>query len=275
MNLMNKKSGDDSKIWIIGDSFTGMGANEDSWQYLLYKKFTGRHIYVSSKGSRDVQTIFDIFLQNLYKMNSNDFVILLFPTLTRFRLPLEYSHIDVEWSSDLVRDKIGGVHMNSFIGNSAYTSQVSSIPAKNEKEEFHRRQFTLEWPLNHLNPNIFQANPNDKEQNFANITQLINSSKVMINNWNGILKSIQSYVPFKLLYYSWANELDSSVVNTRSVLTNQLGIWETLNDEYNKTNGQSGRKDDVHWSRDMNIKFAEHIIKSYPQYFSYDITKDI
>jgi hypothetical protein len=274
MNLMNNKLGDDSKIWIIGDSFTGMGANENSWQYILYKNFVGMHIYVSSKGSRDVQTIFDIFLKNLYKINPNDFVILMFPTLTRFRLPLEYKHIDVEWSSDLVRDKIGDVHTTSFIGNSAYTSQVSSIPPKNEEEEFNRRQFLLEWPLNHLNPSMFEPNPNDKEQNFANITQLINSSKVMIDNWNAILKSIQSYVPFKLLYYSWANELDASIVNTKSVLTNELGMWKTLNDEYNETNGQFGKKDDVHWSESMNIEFAENIIKSYPQYFSYG-SKDI
>ena len=273
MELKNKKGGDDSKLWIIGDSFTGMGAYHNSWQYLLYEKFKGKHIYVSSRGSRDIQTIFDIFLQNLYKINPNDFVILMLPTLTRFRLPLVHPFIDVEWSNDLVANKINGIHMNSFIGNSAYASQASDIPSIG-KEEMHKKQFTLEWPLNHLNPNIFEPNTSDKEQNFANIMQMINSSKVFANNWNSILKSTQSYVPFKLVYYSWANELDSSIVNTRSVLTNQLGIWETLNDEYNKTNGQSGRKDDVHWSRDMNIKFAEHIIKNYPQYFSYG-DKDI
>jgi len=273
MELKNKEGGDDSKLWIIGDSFTGMGAYHNSWQYLLYEKFKGKHIYISSRGSRDIQTIFDIFLQNLYKINPNDFVILMFPTLTRFRLPLEHPFIDVEWSSDLSRDKEYGVHMNSFIGNSAYVSQASDIPSIGE-EEFHKKQFTLEWPLNHFNPNIFEPNSSDKEQNFANIMQMINSSKAFANNWNSTLKSIQSYVPFKLLYYSWANELDSSIVNTRNVIKNKLDMWYTLHDEYTKTNGKFGKKNDVHWSKDMNIKFAEHIIKSYSEYFSYG-SKDI
>ena len=73
MELKNKKGGDDSKLWIIGDSFTGMGAYHNSWQYLLYEKFKGKHIYISSRGSRDIQTIFDIFLQNLYKTFSASF----------------------------------------------------------------------------------------------------------------------------------------------------------------------------------------------------------
>ena len=46
-------------------------------------------------------------------------------------------------------------------------------------------------------------------------------------------------------------------------------MWYTLHDEYTQTNGEFGKKNDVHWSKDMNIKFAEHIIKSYSEYFSY------
>ena len=64
--------------------------------------------------------------------------------------------------------------------------------------------------------------------------------------------------------------MDSSIVNTRDVITDELGIWETLHDVWNNTNGERGDKTDVHWSEDMNIKFAEHIIKSYPQYFDYE-----
>ena len=273
MHLKNKEFGDDSKLWIIGDSFTGMNAYDNSWQYLIYQQFKGKHIYVSSRGSRDIQTIFDIFLENLYKIKPNDFVILMFPTLTRFRLPLEHPYIDVEWSNDLVADKKYGIHMNSFIGDSAYVSHFPDNPHI-DKEESHKKQSTLEWPLNDINPNMFKPNPTDKEPNFGNISQMINASKVFANNWNSILKSVQSYVPFNLVYYSWANELDASIVNTRNVIINELGIWETLRDEYIKTNGEFGIKNDRHWSKDMNIKFAEHIIKSYSEYFSYG-DKDI
>jgi len=60
------------------------------------------------------------------------------------------------------------------------------------------------------------------------------------------------------------------VVNTKDVITDKLGIWETLKGVWNKTNGKIGNKTDLHWSEDMNIRFAEDIIKSYPEYFSYE-----
>lgn len=258
------------KYWIIGDSFASTN-EKTSWVEISLKHFKDDDYYVSSMGSRDIQTIFDIFLQNLHKIKPDDFVILILPTLTRFRLPLETPHLDIHMSNehDMNINSDWKNITNGMIGNSMYSSNITNTPKEKDKEHF-LKTITLEFPLSTIDPMIFEANASEDEPNFANIMQMINSSKAFTNNWNGILKSIQSYVPFKLLYYSWANELDSSVVNTRSVLTNQLGIWETLNDEYNKTNGQSGRKDDIHWSRDMNMKFAQHIIKSYPQYFGYE-----
>ena len=57
-----------SKLWIIGDSFTGSGDKTYlSWTELLIKKFKGDSYYVSSKSSRDFQTIFDIFLRKTFK----------------------------------------------------------------------------------------------------------------------------------------------------------------------------------------------------------------
>ena len=49
MELKNKKGGDDSKLWIIGDSFTGMGAYHNSWQYLLYEKCTSSSLLTNIK----------------------------------------------------------------------------------------------------------------------------------------------------------------------------------------------------------------------------------
>ena len=87
------------KLWIIGDSFTG--THPKTWTFKICEQFIGEHYYVSSQGSRDIQTIFDIFLHKLHKIQPNDIVILFLPTLSRFRLPLETPYIDVEWSDDL------------------------------------------------------------------------------------------------------------------------------------------------------------------------------
>jgi hypothetical protein len=241
---------------------------DKSWQYQLYSNFIGKHMYISSRGSRDIQTIFDIFLRNLHKIKPNDFVILIFPTLSRFRLPLKTPYIDVEWSDNMELDKKDGTNTNVFIGHSGY-NVIRDIPPIGE-EELHKQQFELEFPLNMIEGSVFQPNDPSKEPNFANINQMINCSNGMVNNWNSILKSIQSYVPFNVTYYSWTNELDSSFVNTKDVITKECGMWHTLHDEFTDTNGQTGVYFDVHWSNKMNEAFFKNIIKSYPQYFTYE-----
>jgi hypothetical protein len=210
--------------------------------------------------SRDIQTIFDIFLENLYRIKQDDFVILMLPTLTRFRLPLANAFVNVSKSNI----HHTSYNTNSMIGGVQYAAQMK------EPNIISKDRYMLEWPLSEIDPMVFQPNEDIRYPNLANIMQMINSSKAFANNWNSILKSIQSYVPFKLLYYSWENELDSSIVNTKDVITKDLGIWETLQNVYRNTNGEKGDKGDGHWSEDMNIKFAEHIIKNYPQYFDYE-----
>jgi hypothetical protein len=252
------------KLWIIGDSFTGTGPN--SWVFKVCEQFIGERYYVSSRGSRDIQTIFDIFLHKLHKIEPNDIVILFLPTLSRFRLPLETPYIDVEWTDDLL-NKISDLNMNSMIGNQAYTSMVRAIPPIGE-EELHRKQITLEWPLNTINANIFDANPIDTEPSFANISYMINNSKAVVDNWDRILKSVQSYVPFKLVCYSWTDEYHSDCVIGKSEITSNLGFWETLQNVWKETHSEYGVKDDHHWSNKMHEAFANYIIRTYPEYFN-------
>jgi len=252
------------KLWIIGDSFTG--THPKTWTFKICEQFIGEHYYVSSQGSRDIQTIFDIFLHKLHKIQPNDIVILFLPTLSRFRLPLETPYIDVEWADDL-DNKISDINMNSMIGNMAYVS-ISNDKPSIEEEEMYKKQLTLEWPLNHLNPKIFQPNPPDEEPNFANISQMINTSNAFVDNWNRILKSVQSYVPFKLLCYSWTDEYHSDCVVGKSKITSNLGFWESLDDVWKKTNGEEGAKDDFHWSPKMHESFANYIIQTNSEYFN-------
>jgi hypothetical protein len=215
----------DRKIWIIGDSFTMIDEGrygKNSWPDICIKHFKGNNYYVSSMGSRDIQTVFDIFLENLYKIKQDDFVILMLPTLTRFRLPLMNPYVSVTYSN--THHKF--YNTNSMIGGVQYAAHASMQSPKN-------CHYELEWPLNEIDPMTFRPNEDMRYPNTANIMQMINSSKAFANNWNLILKSIQSYLPFKLLYYSWENELDKSIINTKDVIKNELGIWETLQDVYN------------------------------------------
>jgi hypothetical protein len=54
------------KIWIIGDSFTMIDTGrygKNSWPELCINNFKGDNCYLTSVASRDIQTIFDIFLK--------------------------------------------------------------------------------------------------------------------------------------------------------------------------------------------------------------------
>ena len=71
------------KIWIIGDSFTGSYPN--AWIFKVCEQFIGEDYYVSSKGSRDTQTIIDIFLRKNFHHYQG---FLIFP---EFELLLNYT----------------------------------------------------------------------------------------------------------------------------------------------------------------------------------------
>ena len=257
-----------SKLWIIGDSFAGIGHGLDSWQWSIYESFIGNSIYCSSKGSRDVQTIIDIFLRNLKDIKKDDFVILVLPTMSRFRLPLKLPRYDVE----LAHSKKCGYgtttnYVDYFAGNSFYTSVA---------DDTNRFDAILEEPLNLFDYKRFMIHNTDRmmrkdfqETNIGSIISMINTSDASIKNMNEILKSFVQYFPFKLIMYSWTDEFDDSIVLSKSQIIEEIGFWHTFLDELRETNGKSG-KDDVHWSKKMDKAFSEYIIKEYSEYFKKD-----
>ena len=237
------------KIWIIGDSFTGSYPN--SWIFKLCEQFNGGQYYVSSKGSRDTQTIIDIFLRKLSLITPNDFVILFLPTSERVRLPLLNPTMDVEHSNKCVKSIDKEKYLDYFVGSNS--SRPTNASTK------------LEPPLTELNKSLLDS------QNYhlnLNLFKIVNTSKASINNFSEIIKSVQSYVPFKLLCYSWTDEYHSDCVVGKNEISSNLGFWESLHDLWKETNGEQGRKDDDHWSSKMHESFANYIIQTNPEYFN-------
>lgn len=238
----------DKKLWIVGDSFAGIYKN--AWVETLANKFKGNDFYVSSCGSRDVQTILDIFLRNLKDIKSNDFVILFLPTLKRVRLPLQIPRTDVELSKTLIVESQKRKHLDYFIGIEAY--QINDESKK------------LEEPLNTITDKDFENRNFNLNQN---LIEIVNGSIAYKNNIKEIIKSLKSYLPFNFLIFSWTDELDIDEVFTYSKIEKEIGFWESLHMEYLKTNGERGNKDDFHWSEAMHKAFADYIIVNFPEYF--------
>lgn len=275
--LQSKVEGTEQKLWIFGDSFAGQCFEENSWQWILYQKFVGKKIYISSRGSRDTQTIIDIFLRNLHQIKSTDFVILFLPTMSRWRLPLKTPLTDVEWSSDNLPHyeykKLSLV--DYFVGSLGYVA----VPGSEER--------MLEDPLSLIRHTVFEptSNPADLLDNLkinnndgitrsvsnlsvGDINSMISSSDSNTKNINEILNSFKKYFPFQIYIVSWTDEYDENIVDGKKHLEENLKIWHTLHKEYLETNGTSGRKDDFHWSEKMNKLFADYVIVKFSQYFN-------
>jgi hypothetical protein len=240
---------ENQKIWIIGDSFTGV--QNESWIIKTCKHFKGDKYYTSSRGSRDIQTIIDIFLRKLHLINDNDFVILMLPTPERIRLPLANPMIDIEYSNEYFSKDDREKHLDYFIGSHQYEKDGSG------KE--------LEYPLTGLDENYIESS--EYELN-GNLMKMISASKANINNFTEIIKSLKTYLPFPIVLFSWTDDYPSDIVMGRTQITTELGFWESLHDVY-VANGRIGTGNaDFHWSPKTNEAFANYIIKTYPDYFN-------
>jgi len=227
-----------SKLWIIGDSFANTG--DKLWTNKICKKFKGEEYWISTAGSRDAQTVLDIFLKNLHHIKPDDFVIMVLPTIARYRLPLKFPKNDV-----LLRKEINKIeHADFFIGYHQYNTW-------NEDRK-------LEEPLTGLHENEL----------LSKVSLIVNSSNAFKNNFISIIESLKNYLPFEFFIWSWTNELQSKSIIIKEQIKKELGFWETLSDEYEKTNGTSGEKNNEHWSDTMHQSFTDYIFVKFPQFFN-------
>jgi hypothetical protein len=233
-----------SKLWLIGDSFTGM--YDYSWTKILSDKFKGESYYVSSQSSRDFQSVLDCFLRKLKDIGENDLVIVFFPLLERLRLPLNSPLLDVEYSNKFTTYEHKLNHLEYFVGLDSYEK---SDPSKQ-----------LESPFDEFSENLLEEN--------LKLQRMIFESKASIKNYLEILQSIKSYVPFNLEYFTWENEIESDFIMNKNKITDTIGFWESHHIVYLETNGVSGKKDDFHWSPKMHKAFADYVIVKFSQYFN-------
>jgi hypothetical protein len=248
-----------SKLWIIGDSFTGGSVDRQSaWPEITAKKFKGKKHYVSSKGSRDVQTIIDIFLRNLKNIKPDDFVILFLPTTIRYRLPRIEPIIDIESSDNLETLEQKQMHLE-FFSHLKFSDDGKSV---------------LEYPLGLINETKWdihspsQIKSGEINFTYADVLSLIAGSDAMKNNLNEILFSFKNYFPFELALFSWTDEYDENNVIGKKQITESIGYWHTLKDLYEETNGVEGQMGDHHFSPKMHKAFAEYVIVKFPQFFN-------
>ena len=226
---------------------------------LLYKSRGNKKMVRYSQPSIDVHTIIDTVISNLYLIKETDFVAIILPIISRARFPhKEYINNTDHWMYLKYGVDQFPYHVDfgkEFKINAISFEGYGSI----DKEKLRSN---IEPPMSHMKFKDFQ--------NIADTMRLLNTNKAEVDSINKVLYSLKeiSKCPFYIM--SWADDLDNSIVDTKSVLTEGIGHWETMNDLYLRGD-KNGYKDDHHWSKQMNIDVANYIIKKYPSYFKGNI----
>jgi hypothetical protein len=85
---------------------------------------------------------------------------------------------------------------------------------------------------------------------------------------------LKKSLPFELYTFSWSSDFDSKIIESKEFLSSKFN-WETLHNEYERTGGKSGRKDNGHWSINTHFEFGNYIISIYPEYFKEEVINEI
>ena len=230
------------KLWGIGDSFMenfydpSVEDNGESqhWFNLVRAAVKPEDWYCNGRGSRDTQTILDIFFQHMHQMKSDDVVFLFLPD-ARWRIPNKQEN-----------DTFSQKSVDYYVGSGQFKGEVEEI-------------------LRHFVPSLLNNRSELSQYNL--VSQL---TEATIENYHKILESIKKTFSFKVIFLSWnerywSNEYLNTkepLVWNRSYLTEKIGFWETKNDLYDRGDAvPKNFKRDHHWSMNMHKHFAEFIIK--------------
>lgn len=274
---MNIKT--NQRLWVFGDSFATIRHGDLSWQSLLRNQFIGKDMIVTGRGGRDIQTIIDLFLKSLHLINDDDIVIIIVPTSSRVRYPLNEAVFELESNSS---SKIDGLDNSMADGFTAYYPFTP----------YHRElKSKLMFPLNIMDDDMIEdigENIENREpyygeieiENFLNkksklsyneMCTFINTSKTVLENYNNQFYSFSKTFKFDINFLSWCNDFeifDDSVVICNNQIETDIGKLQTEHLLYIESDGKYGGYDDHHWSELGDKKFSEYIIKNNSKYFN-------
>tara|TARA_B100001939_G_C16814496_1_gene561447 strand:+ start:152 stop:904 length:753 start_codon:yes stop_codon:yes gene_type:complete len=246
----------EDRIILIGDSFTANASdfkkNESEQEVFFIKelnKFFNRKIMNYSQESRDIQTIFDIWIKILPKIRENDFLIVCVPYYSRWRFPLskrkQYNephnpyNIDVNYYDDEDFVKIRHIGQNN-----AWSDNSRNIEGFGD----------------------FIDDTIDGIRERYIFNEFFHSSEASSMNNKEIIESLLNLSKCKTFIFSWTRFKDGfkpKGLYDKTDLEKELGYWGTQHDVYNKTNGKYGYRGDLHWDEHTHKKLGEYLINYF------------
>lgn len=223
-----------NRLVIIGDSFAQPSyREEDFYGSMIREMVTGLQVIIDGKSSRDVQTIIDHWIKVLPELDEDDYLIVAIPFFGRTRLPIEKDHWDIV--------KVGKTDIiNRFVGTPSYHPE--NVPI-----EFYGNNFGKEYFMELLRPQ-----------------EIIISGNASDHNYLEIISSLEKITRSKKYIFTWDDkENPRRTFDSKNELSEKMGGWKTLYEEFIETDGLRGKKHDLHWSPSTHLLFSDFIIKEF------------
>lgn len=255
-------------LWVLGDSFCAESDfPSNRWSTIVrnylndkYKRGTtirkDIRYYNYAGGSMDTQTIIENWIKILPYIMENDAIIICVSDSSRARYPVKESkfsqlpHIPNDFNAPLI-----DVHFD-------YTP-VGFDPTE---PTFHRKVTEMDIPFE----NSIQF------KDYIQFDNILLSSDAHTKNKIQLIEALYKITPcYKKFIYTWTVDykskfgingiLKSESIYSKDWLTKNVfdGKWEDLHEEFIKTNGKSGNKDDRHLSNGCEIMMSEYFIKEF------------
>lgn len=244
-------------IWLFGDSFSTDGhlcgglrnvlrsnAETIHSKYNFYDEsytISGEEYMIRnySGGSMDMQTIIDFWTKSLHKIKEEDIVIVNLTDYARFRLSLRDECIYVSphhpHHSIYELKSYFNYANNGFLTNNGYLECIKDVMSEYKLTEY------------------------------CDKTAYERLQESVRLNYFEIIESLYKLTPTNnKLVWSWNDQYIADFIYDKDRVTNEIvGYWETQDDVYIKTNGQSGVKGDKHLSDECNRILAEYFYKKF------------
>ena len=243
-----------NRIILIGDSFTAQPSdfkkNESEKEVFFLKElnnFFDRKIMNYSQESRDVQTIFDIWIKLLPKIKKEDFLIVCIPYYSRWRFPLNKDFQFFEphnpYDKNFIYDNHEMIKIRHTGQNSKLTDDSKNIEGVSSDEK----------SISGIREKLF-------------FNQIFHSSEASSMNNKEIIESLLKLSKCKTFIFSWTRFKEGfkpKGLYDKTDLEKELGYWGTLDDIHKKTNGKYGIHHDLHWDEYTHKKIGEYLINYF------------
>lgn len=242
-------------LWVLGDSFCTEADLPHRWTLHILDYFQNKYssrfatrYYNYAGGSMDTQTIIENWIKLLPYMKEGDAIIVCVSDISRARYP---------WKEERVYELPFSPNANNAPVIPAYFdyAPVGYDPTLPEME--HKfNGFDIPF-----------SNANDF-RNHIRMDNAILSAKTNDKNKIELIEALYKITPcHKKFIYTWTNEdiLKSEIIYSKDWITENImeGVWDTLHDDWIRTNGKVGHREDRHLSQRCEKLMADYFIKEF------------